>query len=355
MTVAGWLEIALFVAVLTALTPLVGGYMARVFTGELNHARLRRAPALPPARRAPRARPGLEGLRALRARLQRALRSRCSTSSCARRRCTRSTRRTCRRRPGTSRSTPPRRSCRTRTGSSTAARRRCPTSRRWPAWRCRTSSPPPSASPSLAAFIRGFAVALRHGARQLLRRRHARRCSTSCCRSSVIGALFLVSQGVIQNLGDYTTVTTLDRRSSRRSPTARSPRRSRSRSSAPTAAASSTSTRRCRSRTRRAHELRPDADDPGHPRRADRDLRPDGRQPPPGLGGLRGDDDAVRRRRRDRLRRRGPTRRRDARRRACTAPTSRARSSASASAPRRCSPPSRRSPRAARSTPRWSR
>jgi potassium-transporting ATPase potassium-binding subunit len=35
MTVAGWLEIALFLVVLTALTPLVGGYMARVFTGEL--------------------------------------------------------------------------------------------------------------------------------------------------------------------------------------------------------------------------------------------------------------------------------------------------------------------------------
>jgi K+-transporting ATPase ATPase A chain len=36
VTFAGWLEIALFLAVLTALTPLVGGYMARVFTGELN-------------------------------------------------------------------------------------------------------------------------------------------------------------------------------------------------------------------------------------------------------------------------------------------------------------------------------
>ena len=35
MSVAGWLEIALYLAVLTALTPLVGGYMARVFTGEL--------------------------------------------------------------------------------------------------------------------------------------------------------------------------------------------------------------------------------------------------------------------------------------------------------------------------------
>src|SRR4051794_18434190 len=35
MTVAGWIEIALFLTVLTALTPLIGGYMARVFTGEL--------------------------------------------------------------------------------------------------------------------------------------------------------------------------------------------------------------------------------------------------------------------------------------------------------------------------------
>ena len=44
------------------------------------------------------------------------------------------------------------------------------------------------------------------------------------------------------------------------------------------------------------------------PAGADRDLRADGRQPPPGLGGLRRDDDAVRRRRRAHLRRRGPTR-----------------------------------------------
>ena len=35
MTFAGWLEIALFLAILTALTPLVGGYMARVFTDEV--------------------------------------------------------------------------------------------------------------------------------------------------------------------------------------------------------------------------------------------------------------------------------------------------------------------------------
>jgi len=34
MTAQGWLQIALFCAVLTALTPVVGGYMARVFSNE---------------------------------------------------------------------------------------------------------------------------------------------------------------------------------------------------------------------------------------------------------------------------------------------------------------------------------
>ena len=31
MTVAGWIEIALYIVVLTALTPVLGGYMARVY------------------------------------------------------------------------------------------------------------------------------------------------------------------------------------------------------------------------------------------------------------------------------------------------------------------------------------
>ena len=35
MTVSGWIEIVLFLAVLTALTPVIGGYMARVFGGEV--------------------------------------------------------------------------------------------------------------------------------------------------------------------------------------------------------------------------------------------------------------------------------------------------------------------------------
>ena len=70
---------------------------------------------------------------------------------------------------------------------------------------------------------------------------------------------------------------------------ARPRRRSRSSSSAPTAAASSTSTRRSRSRTRPVLELRRDALHPADPGRADRDVRPHGRQPAPGLGALRRD------------------------------------------------------------------
>ena len=35
MTAAGWVEIAVFLAVLTAITPLLGGYMARVFEGDV--------------------------------------------------------------------------------------------------------------------------------------------------------------------------------------------------------------------------------------------------------------------------------------------------------------------------------
>jgi K+-transporting ATPase ATPase A chain len=35
MTAGGWLEILLFLAVLTALTPVIGGYLARVFRGEV--------------------------------------------------------------------------------------------------------------------------------------------------------------------------------------------------------------------------------------------------------------------------------------------------------------------------------
>src|SRR6476469_8591300 len=34
MTIIGWLQIALYCAIIVALTPLLGGYMTRVFAGE---------------------------------------------------------------------------------------------------------------------------------------------------------------------------------------------------------------------------------------------------------------------------------------------------------------------------------
>ena len=43
MTAAGWSEIALFIALLTAITPLLGGYMARIYRGELGFAVVDRA------------------------------------------------------------------------------------------------------------------------------------------------------------------------------------------------------------------------------------------------------------------------------------------------------------------------
>ena len=34
MTVIGWIQIALYCAIIVALTPVLGGYMTRVFNGE---------------------------------------------------------------------------------------------------------------------------------------------------------------------------------------------------------------------------------------------------------------------------------------------------------------------------------
>jgi potassium-transporting ATPase potassium-binding subunit len=43
MSAAGWIEIALYIAILTALTPLLGGYMTRVYRGELTIGFVERA------------------------------------------------------------------------------------------------------------------------------------------------------------------------------------------------------------------------------------------------------------------------------------------------------------------------
>ena len=80
--VQGWIQIIVFCPVLTACVPLLGGYMARVFTNE----RVFLTPVLGPLERLIYRRParrhdalaGLEGLRRLAAGLLR----RCSGSRC---------------------------------------------------------------------------------------------------------------------------------------------------------------------------------------------------------------------------------------------------------------------------------
>ena len=171
---------------------------------------------------------------------------------------------------------------------------------------------------------------------------------------SIVGALFLVSQGVVQTLGGYVTYTTL---TGGEQTLALGPGRlagSRSSSSAPTAAASSTSTPRCRSRTRRGFSnfvevlfilLIPAALTATFGRMVGN------RRQGWALYAAMAVD--VRRRRRDRLRRRAErlagTDAAESRRPPTARPaaTSRARSSASGSPTARCGRPSRPSPRAA--------
>ena len=59
----------------------------------------------------------------------------------------------------------------------------------------------------LVALIRGFARKQVDGHRQLLGRPRRARRSTSCCRLSLVLALVLVSQGVVQTFDKYATVT----------------------------------------------------------------------------------------------------------------------------------------------------
>ena len=314
MTFAGWLEIALFLAVLTALTPLVGGYMARVFTDEVGFLGFVERPVYRLLGRAARAGAGLEGLRALRAGLQRALLRAALPRPAHPERCTRSTRRISPRPPGTSRSTPPRRSCRTRTGSSTPARRRSRTSRRCSASRCRTSSPPRSGSRCWRPSSAGWPRARRASWATSTSTSRAC-CSTSCCRCRCSPACSSPPRGRSRASARLRTVHTAHR--------ARADARAGARRLAGGDQAARDQRRRLLQRQLGdavrepdvAHELRRDADDPRHPGRADRHLRPHGRQPPPGLGRVRGDDGPVRRRRRARLRRGDPPDARDARRR----------------------------------------
>ena len=126
---------------------------------------------------------------------------------------------------------------------------------------------------------------------------------------SLVGALVLVSQGVIQTLSAYVTYATLQG-ASRRSRSGRSPRRRHQAARHQRRRLLQRQQRDAVREPHRLHELRGDAVDPGHPGRPHRDVRAHGRQPPSGLGHLRGDADDVRRRHRGRLRGRGRTARR---------------------------------------------
>ena len=250
MTVAGWIEILLFVAVLTALTPVVGGYMARVFRGEVTalgfvERPLYRLLGVDPARgqdwkgyaRSVLIFSALFGVLLY-------------IDPAHAGPCTRGTRATWARARGTCRSTRRPRSSPTRTGSSTAGRRRCRTSRRWPAWPSRTSSPRASASPcSSPSSARSPRAPARRSASSTST--SAARSSTSCSRCPRSSASCSSRRASSRRWTGRSTRPASTGVDARPSPSGRSPARRRSRCSAPTAAASSTSTRRCRTRTRR--------------------------------------------------------------------------------------------------------
>ena len=302
MTVAGWLEIALFVAIITALTPPLGAYMARVYA---SRARPRSAPSSAPlspaaglasADRTGRPTP-------LDADLQRALLGPALPHPA---------------RPGlhpfnpqdlsaaprTSRSTPPRRSSRTRTGSTTAARRRSRTSRRWRPGRAELRLGRRRAWPSLVGVIRAIASRSAPGARQLLRRPHPRRSSTSCCRSRSWSASSWSPRACCRTSRGYATSNTL---TGREQTLVLGP------------VASQEAIKELGTNGGGFFNVNSAMpfENPTWltnlvemllivviPASAHGDVRAHGRQPPPGLGDLRGDDDPVRRRGRGRLRRR---------------------------------------------------
>ena len=364
MTVQGWLQIAFYVVVLTALTPLLGAYMARVYQGEPVLARARprtaRAPHLP---RCSAAGPAVEQDWKSYARTMVvfsalfwlvALRDPAHAGTS-----TRSTPRA---------STPAPWDVTFNTTSSFI------TNTNWQYYGGETTLSYFSQMAGLAvqnfvsaavgmavlaAVIRGFAS---RGSKDLgnFWRDLTRTLLYILLPLAFVGALILVSQGVIQTFSGYVGLDTLTG--------GRPDARARPGRVADLDQAARHQRRRLLQRQLgdavrepdRVLELRRGALHPPDPRRAHGHLRPHGRQPPPGLGPVRGDGGDDGRRHRGRLRRRaerlpGPAATQASRPPPATAPraaTSRARSSATASSPApsgRLSPPT---PPTARSTPR---
>ena len=343
MTAQGWLQIVFYVAVLTALTPLLGGYMARVYQGERVAARARPRPGR--AADLPAAAAPTRGA----SRTGRPTRARCSSSA-----------------PSSGRGAlrdpahpgdPPVQPGGLRLGAlgrhlqhhlvvhhehELAVLRR-----RDDALVLLADGRAGGAELRLGGGRDGGAGRGDPRHRQPRRQRRSAtsgrtspaRCSTSCCRSSFVGALVLVSQGVIQTLGGYVTLTT---RPGADQTLALGPGRLADRDQAARHQRRRLLQRQLRDAVREPDgvlELRRGAVHPADPRRADGDLRAHGRQPPPGLGAVRGDGGDAGRRHRGRLRRRAERLAGAARggRRSSPPPTappaatSRARSSATAS------------------------
>ena len=306
----GWLQIALFLAVLIALTPLSAATWRASSRGErvfLLAGRSGRSSALTyrvlrvdPTRGQDWKAYARSAARLLAALLARALPdpahpghppvqpARASTPA-----------------PGTSASTPPPRSSPTPTGSTTAARRR---SRYFAQMAGLAVQNFVSAAVGIAvvvALIRGIVAPQRARASATSGRTWSGRSSTSCCRSRSSARSVLVSQGVIQNLADYADGPHARRRHADPRARARSPRR-RSIKELGTNGGGFFNVNSAYPvrEPERPHQLRRAAADPDHPGRPHLHLRAHGRQPAPGLGDLRGDVRPVRRRRRRRLRRR---------------------------------------------------
>ena len=278
--------------------------MARVYEGERAAPRPRARPGgaadLPAAPRRPPGRAGLEGLRADDARLQRpssagALRDPAHPGHPAR-----STPRASAPRPGTSPSTRP---------------TSFVTNTNWQFYGGETTL-----SLLLADGRAGGAeLRLGRGRHGRARRRDPRvpqprrrrrsatsgrtspaRCSTSCCRSSFVGALVLVSQGVDPDARRLRSTSHDARAAADQIARPRPGRLAGSRSSSSGTNGGGFFNVNSAYAVREPDgvlELRRDALHPADPGRADRHLRAHGRQPPPGLGALRRDGGAAGRRR----------------------------------------------------------
>ena len=83
------------------------------------------------------------------------------------------------------------------------------TSARWPGWRCRTSSPPAVGICVAVALIRGHRLALGARASATSGRTSPARCSTCCCRSPSSARCCSSRRASIQNFAGYATAHTL--------------------------------------------------------------------------------------------------------------------------------------------------